>query len=261
MVLKALLIGLFCWLGSYENCQPLGVTFSGALSRPIIGGMIVGIILGCPAEGVIMGATIQSMYLANVVIGGVASADMTFVAYPSIALALLAGASAEVAMTIAATVGIIGAAIFTLYETICSVFFALGDKAIAKGDIRAMKISYTVLPPLLSLLIRGGVTASIVLLGSEYAAKLLASIPQVILDIAGVLGGMLPAVGMSILLAYTLKDMKMIIWFVIGIIGISLLGLNMVAVAVLGGCLAVMYYMFTTRTATAVASNDDEEEF
>ena len=57
------------------------------------------------------------------------------------------------------------------------------------------------------------------------------------------------------------KDMKMIIWFVIGIIGISLLGLNMVAVAVLGGCLAVMYYMFTTRTATAVASNDDEEEF
>ena len=41
-VMQAILIGIACWLGSCENAQPLGVGFSDALSRPIVGGTIVG---------------------------------------------------------------------------------------------------------------------------------------------------------------------------------------------------------------------------
>ena len=45
-VIQAILIGISCWLGSVENPQPLGVAFSDALSKPIVGGTIVGMILG-----------------------------------------------------------------------------------------------------------------------------------------------------------------------------------------------------------------------
>lgn len=264
MVIKALLIGIFCWLGAIENCQPFGVSFSGVLAKPLVGGAIVGIILGQPVEGVLIGAAVQTMYLANVVIGGVASADMTFVAYPSIALALLANADAEMAMALAATIGIIGAALFTLWEAFASIFYAIGDKAIAQGNIKKMKLAYTVLPPVVDLIFRGGLTFAIVLLGSTFAADLLASLPEIVLTIARTLGGMLPAVGMSILLVYTLKDKKMIIYFLAGVLAISLMGFNMVAVAVLGAILAVMYYIFTSKAAeaaAAVAKNSDEEEF
>ena len=45
-IFQAFLIGVACWLGSVENSQPLGVAFSDAMSKPIVGGTIVGIILG-----------------------------------------------------------------------------------------------------------------------------------------------------------------------------------------------------------------------
>ena len=259
MILKALLIGIFCWLGATENCQPLGLVLVGALQKPLVGGTIVGIILGKPTEGIMMGAAIQTMYLANVVIGGVATADMSFVAYPSIALALLANADANVAMSLAATVGVIGAALFTLWEAFCSVFYALGDKAIEEGNIKKMKFAYTVLPPAIDFVFRAGLTFAIVLLGDAFAADLLAKLPEIVLQIVRTLGGMLPAVGMSI------KDKKMVVFFFAGVLAITKMGFNMVAVAVLGIILAVMYYMFTSKAVEAVEAatrnSNDEEEF
>ena len=157
-VIQAILIGISCWLGSVENPQPLGVAFSDALSKPIVGGTIVGMILGDIPTGVTIGAAIQAMYLGQVLIGGVATADMAFVSYPSIALAMLAGADATVAVTLAATVGVLGAAVFTGYEILCSVFYQLGDKYIAENNIQKMKMAYIVLPPMTSFVIRFGLT-------------------------------------------------------------------------------------------------------
>ena len=155
-VIQAILIGISCWLGSVENPQPLGVAFSDALSKPIVGGTIVGMILGDIPTGVTIGAAIQAMYLGQVLIGGVATADMAFVSYPSIALAMLAGADATVAVTLAATVGVLGAAVLTGYEILCSVFYQLGDKYIAENNIQKMKMAYIVLPPMTIFVIRFG---------------------------------------------------------------------------------------------------------
>lgn len=260
MVFKILLISIFCWLGSIENSIPFGITFSNALAKPIVGGAIVGIILGRPVEGVIMGATIQAMYLGNVVIGGVASADMTFVAYPSIALALMSGSDANVAMSIAATVGILGAALFSLWEAFCSVFYALGDKAIEEGNTKKMRFVYSYLPGIVDLVFRGGLTFAILMLGNEYAAAILNAIPDVVLTIASTLGGLLPAVGMSILLAYTLKDIKMIVFFVLGVLMTTSMGLGTTTVAILGACIAVIYYILKPVEGSAAADIAEEEE-
>ena len=138
-MIQALLLGIACWLGSIENPQPFGLSLSDILSRPIVGGAIVGLILGDVKTGVIIGAAIQAMYLGNVVAGGVSAADMAFVSYPSIALAMIAGADTAVAVTLATTVGVLGAALFTLYETVMSVFYNMGDKELEKGSIAGMK--------------------------------------------------------------------------------------------------------------------------
>lgn len=260
-IFQAFLIGVACWLGSVENSQPLGVAFSDAMSRPIVGGTIVGIILGDVVTGATIGAAVQAMYLGQVLIGGVATADMAFVSYPSIALAMLAGADANVAVTLAATVGVLGAALFTGYEILASVFYQLGDKFIAQNNIKGMKVAYMVLPPITSFVIRFGITFAIVLLGSNYASSLLAAIPELVLHIASVLGGVLPAVGISILVTYTLKDYKFVIFFLIGMMCITFLQFNMVATAVFGVCLAVMYYIFTDhKNENNLEIQDDEED-
>ena len=260
MVFKIFLISVFCWLGSIENSIPSGITFSNSLAKPIVGGAIVGIILGKPTEGILMGAAIQAMYLSNVVVGGVATADMTFVSYPSIALALMANASAEVALSIAATVGILGASLFSLWEAFCSVFYAMGDKAIEEGNEKKMKFVYSYLPGIVDFVFRAGLTFAILSLGNEYAASVLSHIPAFVMNVASVLGGLLPAIGMSILLAYTLKDTKMIVFFFIGVVMATSMGMGTTTIAVLGACIAVVYYMLKPDTGISV-SNEEEEDF
>ncbi|WP_249028780.1 PTS mannose/fructose/sorbose/N-acetylgalactosamine transporter subunit IIC [Tannockella kyphosi] len=259
-VLQAALIGIACWFGSVENPQPFGIIWADCLSKPLVGGVIVGIILGDMATGAIIGAAIQAMYLGNALIGGVAVADMAFVSYPSIALAMIAGADAEVAVALAATIGVLGAAVFTAYEVFCSVFYNLGDKCIEANDVKKLKFTYKVLPIVTSFVVRFGLTFTTVMLGNAFAADFLAAVPQLVLDIAGNLGGILPVVGVSILLTYTLKETKFIIYYVLGIVCIGYLGLDMTAVAVIGTCLAVMYYMFTAESGSQSVGTVDEED-
>lgn len=61
-------------------------------------------------------------------------------------------------------------------------------------------------------------------------------------------------------MTYTLKDFKFIIYFLIGIVCITFLGLNMVATAVIGTCLAVMYYMFMGNHSDDQSSQSEDEE-
>ena len=201
------------------------------------------------------------MYLGSIGTGGVVSADLGFVSYPTIALALLSNMDAELAISVAATVGIVGSAIYTFYGSFSSVFVSLGDKAIEKGDVKGIKLAFMYLPPLTTFIYRGGLSIAIVLLGNEYAQTVLDAIPQVVIDIASVLGGLLPAVGVSLLLAYTLKDMKMIAWFFIGVICVGVLGLNLTVISVLGASFAAIYYVIISRIAAVSNSKDDEEVF
>lgn len=245
-ILQAVLLGIACWLGSFENPQPLGLSLSDFLGRPIVGGAIVGLILGDLKTGVMIGAAIQAMYLGNVVAGGVSAADMPFVSYPSIALAMIAGADATVAITIATTVGVLGAALFTVYETFMSIFYNLGDKALERGSIIGMKRAYILGPMLTSFIMRFGVTFITVILGASFAEGFLNSIPEGVLHAMSVLGGVLPAVGIAILLTNTMKDIKMLAFFMIGVVLVSS-GMNMVTVAVVSSCLAIIFYMLTEK--------------
>lgn len=255
MLIKALLIGFFYWLGSSENALPI-TTGNGGWQLPLVGGTVCGIILGDVQTGVAIGSAVTVLYMGNVVIGGVMTADVNSVAYICTSLAILSGADENLAMALAATIGVLGAAIFTAYESIASIFYAAGDKAIAKGDIKAMKRAYIVLPQFVIIPLRFGLAVSTVLLGAEYAADLLAAIPESVLHMASVLGALLPAVGLSILLAYTLKDMKMLVFFFLGLMAVTFAKFNIVAVAVLGVCLAVSYYIFTDKGDSKIVEDE-----
>ena len=259
MVLQAILIGLLGWLSSYE-CPYLGVcAFKDTISGPIAAGLFCGLILGNLQQGIIIGCAVQTIYLSNLVIGGAMSADMNWVSYVCIPLAIVSGANLDIAMALAATIGVLGAAWFTFYEGACSLFYAMGDKAIDNNNIPAMKRAYKYWPAILHFPVRFFVPFAAVMFGDKFSS-VIDMIPLFVLNIGKVLGGMLPAVGMAILLAYTLKDVKMIVFYLMGLMAVKFTTINIVGVAVLGGCLAVLYYIFTDRPAAALANGADGEE-
>ena len=55
------------------------------ISRPLVSGFLIGLILGDVTQGIIIGVAIQAVYIAMVTPGGQMPADLNFVAYPAIA--------------------------------------------------------------------------------------------------------------------------------------------------------------------------------
>ena len=86
---QAALLGVFACLASMPG---MGGTTIGnyTLGRPLVAGLVVGIILGDITLGIIVGTAIQVVYIALVTPGGTVSADVRAACYIGIPLAMIA---------------------------------------------------------------------------------------------------------------------------------------------------------------------------
>ncbi|MEI3510396.1 MAG: PTS sugar transporter subunit IIC, partial [Anaerostipes sp.] len=119
--LQAIILGIFACLSSMPG---MGGTTIGnyTLGRPLVAGLVCGIVLGDIQAGVLVGAAMQVVYIALVTPGGTVSADVRAVSYIGIPLAMLAlnsygldPASAKgisMATSFGAMVGTIGTVLF-----------------------------------------------------------------------------------------------------------------------------------------------------
>ena len=140
-IFQAILLGLLYYLTN--NGTPW-VTGLGSVSirQPIVCGAITGLILGDVTQGVIIGATINTLYLGFINAGGTLPADAGIGGIVGTALALSSGASAEAAIAIAVPLGIAGTMIWTLRQTV-NIYFvpgvlvALADAGVKRNGILA----------------------------------------------------------------------------------------------------------------------------
>jgi PTS system mannose-specific IIC component len=98
---QAFLLALFGWMGSiYSPVLIGGLAGWYTIGRPLVSGMIIGLILGDVQTGIIMGAAIQMLYIGLVTPGGTMPADVNFAAWIGIPLAMVAGAGKEYALAL-----------------------------------------------------------------------------------------------------------------------------------------------------------------
>ena len=92
--LQAALLGLFACLSSMPG---MGGSSIGnyTLGRPLIGGLVCGLILGDVTTGILCGVAIQAMYIGQIVPGGAMPSDVNYASYIGIPLAMAAGGGAE----------------------------------------------------------------------------------------------------------------------------------------------------------------------
>jgi PTS system mannose-specific IIC component len=74
------------------------------------------------------------------------------------------------------------------------------------------------------------------------------------------LGGMLPAVGVAILLRQVLKKDMEIIQFLVGFTLIAAFKINMISLAIIGGFFAYMHFMYSAPKTAASTTSEEEEE-
>ena len=264
MAFEATLIGILCYLGALSTPWLLGLTGGWYLiTRPLVSGMLVGFILGDVQTGIIIGVAVQAVYIAMVTPGGSMPADLDFVAFPAIALGVLSHKGTEVAVALAATIGIAGTVLFNAMLVLNSWWNHRADVALEKGDERGIYLNSAIWPQVTNFLMRFVPTFIAVYFGAQYISSFMDSLPHLVLATMNVLGGILPAVGIAILLKQIIKNYSMLLYFLVGFICIVFLKLNMVALVIVGGLLALIHYNYKPepQTVSALKSADDEDEF
>lgn len=239
--IQAVLIALFTylawiatpWLGGQ------GVSYH-VFGKPLVAGLIVGLIMGDVKNGIIIGATINALYIGAVTPGGAMASDINIAGYVGTALALSTGVSAEMAVSIAVPLGLIGTFVWQLFATINSFLVHKTDQYAAEGDVAKLTFMTMGLPQIIAFVFRFVPAFLVLYFGASAAQNIVQFIPEWLTNIITVIGGILPALGMAVLLKMLLSSPSLLGYFIIGYILIAALHLPIFTVALIGIGLAMI---------------------
>lgn len=254
--IQCALVALFCWIGSV--CTPtMGFTLGWyVLSRPLIGGFVCGLIFGDVQKGVIIGAAVQAAYLAVVTPGGAFPAELGFISYPAIGLALAAKVDTGTAIALAASIGILGTFILNFTLASNSIFNGMGDRAIAKGNQGGFIRAHLLWPQVLQFLVRAIPSFLAVYFGAQYVKTFIDSMPVWVTTGLLALGGLIPAVGIATLLYQSVRENFYVLFFLLGFVAITAMKMNIIELTILAGVFAYLFYKIS---ANGGKSSPDKE--
>lgn len=276
---QAIILGIFACLASLPG---MGGTTIGnyTLGRPLVGGLVCGIVLGNIALGIEVGAAIQVVYIALVTPGGTVSADVRAISYIGIPLAMMAvtaygldGASTEAgdqAKAIGAAVGTVGTVLFYGTATLNLVWQATGWKAMDTGNWGTIKKTIPLvdigLPWISHALFSFLPTVIICMAGPTMVDLIKEYLPMdgYAMKVLFTVGSLLPAVGVGILCKQVIAKPLDWVTFAVGFILSAVMGCNLIAAAIIAVFVALINYEVQTLknrpVAAGSASVDDDDE-
>lgn len=232
---QALMTALVVFL-TVGGQELLGFTM---LGRPIVIGPLLGFLLGDVHAGLLIGASLETVFMGVINIGGASSAEPGLATALATAFAINLHAGVEVALPIAIPLGIIGLQIKTLiYVGIIGPFASRFDRLAEAGnakDIMRLHFGLWALQWFLYALI----PFFAILVGSEATKHVLEMIPTVILNGLSIAGNLLPAVGMAMLLKMMWTN-KIAVFFFLGFLLVAYLKIPLIAVAGLALIIALL---------------------
>jgi PTS system mannose-specific IIC component len=239
-LVQAALIAVLAYLGA--STWVFGVGYF-TLYRPLIGGTLVGLVLGDPVRGAQIGAAINAIYLGFISTGGSLPSDLVWAGYVGTALAIGAGLDAQAALALVVPLGLIGTATYFFRMAVNAIFVHWADAFAERGDAHGVAL-VNLWPAQILLFILTAVPIFItVYFGAEAVQKVIPLIPQQWIAGLAVVGGMLPAVGIGMLLNYMGKR-HLLPYFLIGYLLAAYLNLPIMAIALFGLAAAALHVQF-----------------
>ena len=208
------------------------------LERPIIIGPIVGLIMGDMETGLIVGGTLELIFMGAVDIGGAPPPNYTIGAVLGTAFAISSGQDVQTALVIAIPAALVGTLFEIFAKTICSFFVSFAERAAERGSTRGISfvthtgnivhaLSYAI-PTFLALAV-----------GAEVVDSIVNAIPAGFENGIKVAGNMLPALGFALLLS-TLVTPLLFPFFFIGFLIAAYMNVGVLGVALFGFLIAII---------------------
>lgn len=146
--------------------------------------------------------------------------------------------------------------LFTMQNAVCVFFSHKCDEYAAKGQVKKMWLVGIGIPLVVFNVIRAIPTFLIVYYGSQYSSVVEGLMPDWLNNAMGVVGGMLPAVGMALLLKVMLKKKSHWCFFLIGFLAYSVFGISAVTLTILAICLAVIIDQTKAHNGPSAGTDD-----
>lgn len=256
LLIQALLIGMFCYLGSISSPWLMGVTGGYyVLGRPLVAGLIIGLILGDVHTGVILGVAVQAAFIATITTGGTQNSEITYAAYGGIALGILSNADTGVAVTLSVGIGTLGLILHNLMMILNSMWNKRTEKAASEGNEKRIIYNNAVYPQIVNFIFRVVPVTLAVYFGQGFITKVLDIIPKDVTQIMTVLGGLLPALGIALLMNLLIKESTQFIFFLTGFVIIVFFTDSMIALTVFG--ILIAYLIFISLGKSQIETDDD----
>lgn len=271
-LLQSILIGVVYYLGFVGTPWFLLLGGISIIQKPLVAGVLVGIILGDPVQGAIVGAAVQMPFIAYVFAGGAQPNDPGLAGTLGVALGIAAGLEPSAVVAISVPIALIGTIVNVLRMTLDTAFVHMIDKAAAEGNMKKAVFLHIVPPQILCFFL----CVVPVALGCYYGVDAVTQIINIMqgrpLYTLEVIGAILPALGIAMNLR-TLDRPGTLIWFVFGFVLSAYLGLGAMPVAIIGFVIAFFYVNLEMKAETAapvlqaagasvsVASDDSDDDF
>jgi len=214
-LLQAALVGL----GYYLSNSPwiLGIGGFFGLYRPLVAGLIVGLIFGDPVKGAQIGAAINLLYIGFISAGGSIPADPSVAGWVGTALALAGGLDAATAITLGVAVGLLGTLVFFTRMSVDAVFAHRADAAAENGDIGGVARANWLWPQIFLFLISFFPATIAVYAGAPVVQGAITTLqtdwPWVLRGFQ-IAGGLLPAIGIALNMRFIFRGSAIPFYFV-----------------------------------------------
>lgn len=279
--LQAAILGLFACLCS-NSCMAGQAVGNYTIGRPLVGGLICGIILGNIPLGIACGVATRLVYIALVTPGGTVAADVRAISYIGIPLAMVAITSrglnpmgadaANMAKSLGTLVGTLGSVLFYAVAFMNLIWQAFGWKDIQNGKLNRLYGVNFGWPWLSHLIFSFLPTMLMTHYGAQAVTTLRDALPMdgIPMKTLFTVGAMLPCVGIAILLRQIINKAVDFIPFFVGFTLAASLHLNLVSITIISLLFAAIMYEIEiskgsgnkpeTATASDDSDDDDDEE-
>lgn len=267
MASKALIVAIAYYLITILDLNLLSWQ---CLNRPIVVAPIIGLVLGDVKTGIIMGASLESIFMGISAIGGAVPADACSASVIAVAYTILTGASAEEGLAIAMPIGTVMASFNAIVMSAIGSPLAAYWEHLAVKNMKKFKIQ-SIGWMAINNLIPTVVLFLAIAFGVEGLNAVLASLPAWVMTGLTAASSMMIGVGFAILTSM-IWDGEVGIFFFVGYVLAAYAGLGTVPIAIIGAAIAVTLFFINrniintkkelqTSGVSAKAANSEEDFF
>lgn len=238
MIISALLVALLATMGQWWFFGPI----TKCLVYPLTTGTLVGVFMGDPMTGMLAGANIQLIYLGWISAGGTMPSNTIVAGIFGSAMTILSGADPTMAVTFAIPFSMFGLLLNQVYMTVNAAWIHQADKMLDKGSLKGVRFMNFVPSFCMAAVLYGIPAFLLVVSGSGWAQDLIDAVPESVINALQVVGGIMPALGIAMLLNYLGKK-KLIPWFFGGFFLTVYSGLGLTAISIFSAIIALVMYL------------------